>query len=99
LTYQPYENHARTIDKIARAVAPKPKILMFDEATSALDAESEKQVQRAIDAILSKCTVIMVAHRLNTLKKSDFIYRIEGGCATLCPSYESLINETSGFLP
>lgn len=84
---------------IARALLRNARIVLFDEATSALDAESEQQVQRAIDAILSKCTVIMVAHRLNTLKKSDFIYRIEGGCATLCPSYESLINETSGFLP
>ena len=76
---------------VARALLRDARIVLFDEATSALDAASEQQVQKAIDAMLSKCTIIMVAHRLNTLKKADFIYKIEGGRATLCPSYESLI--------
>lgn len=79
---------------IARALMRDARIVLFDEATSALDAVSEQQVQRAIDAMLSKCTIIMVAHRLNTLKKADFIYRIENGQAFLCPSYESLIDES-----
>ncbi len=83
---------------IARALLRDARIVLFDEATSALDAESERQVQKAIDAMLSKCTIIMVAHRLNTLKKADFIYRIKGGRATLCPSFESLIDESSKLL-
>ena len=83
---------------IARALLRDARIVLFDEATSALDAASEQQVQRAIDAMLSKCTVIMVAHRLNTLKKADLIYRIENGQATLYPSYESLIDESAGAM-
>ena len=83
---------------IARALLRDARIVLFDEATSALDAASEQQVQWAIDAMLSKCTVIMVAHRLNTLKKADLIYRIENGQATLCPSYESLIDESAGAM-
>ena len=79
---------------IARALLRNARIVLFDEATSALDAASEKQVQKAIDAMMSKCTIIMVAHRLNTLKKADYIYRIEDGHAILCPSYEALIDET-----
>lgn len=76
---------------IARALLRNARIVLFDEATSALDAASEAQVQRAIEAMLPGRTVVMVAHRLNTLSKADFIYRIEDGKATLCPSYESLI--------
>ena len=79
---------------IARAPLRNARIVLFDEATSALDAASEKQVQKAIDAMMSKCTIIMVAHRLNTLKKADYIYRIEDGHAILYPSYEALIDET-----
>ena len=77
---------------IARALLRGAKIILFDEATSALDAESEQQVQEAIDAVMKKCTVVMVAHRLNTLRKVDRIYRVEGGKATPCKSYEEVIH-------
>lgn len=76
---------------IARALLRGAKIILFDEATSALDADSERQVQEAIDAVMRKCTVVMVAHRLNTLRKVDRIYRIEDGRATPCESYEEVI--------
>ncbi len=56
---------------IARAVAPKPKILMFDEATSALDNKTQKQVSDALDHL--KCTRIVIAHRLSTIKNCDQI--------------------------
>ena len=54
---------------IARAVAPKPKILMFDEATSALDNKTQKQVSDALDRM--KCTRIVLAHRLSTIRNCD----------------------------
>ena len=77
---------------IARALLRDSEIVILDEATSALDADSERQVQQAIDVVMKERTVIIVAHRLNTLKKADLIYKIEEGHATLCPSYEDIID-------
>ncbi len=77
---------------IARALLRDSEIVILDEATSALDTESERQVQQAIDVIMKERTVIIVAHRLNTLKKVDHIYKIENGCASLCSSYEELLD-------
>jgi len=64
---------------IARAVYQDTPILVFDEATSSLDAVSELKVQRAIDNLHGKRTVIVVAHRLVTVAGADFIYVIENG--------------------
>lgn len=69
---------------IARALLRQPKIILFDEPTSALDYDSEKEVQEAIDHLIGGCTVIIAAHRLNTLKKADRIYRLEAGKLTVC---------------
>ena len=77
---------------IARALLRESEIVILDEATSALDSESERQVQQAIDVVMKERTVIIVAHRLNTLKKADLIYKIEEGHVTLCPSYEDIID-------
>ena len=64
---------------IARALLRDPKVILLDEATSALDSESERQVQAAIDAMMGSCTVIMMAHRLQTLRRADTVYRIDHG--------------------
>ena len=64
---------------IARALLRNPKIILLDEATSALDAVSERQVQSAVDAMMGRCTVVMVAHRLSTLRRADAVYRIDHG--------------------
>ncbi len=63
---------------IARALLREPRIILFDEATSALDAENERKVQEAIEAIMGTCTVLLVAHRTETLRRADIIYRIKG---------------------
>lgn len=78
---------------IARALLRESEIVILDEATSALDQESERQVQQAIDVVMKERTVIIVAHRLNTLKKADMIYKTEEGHASLCPSYEDIIDD------
>ena len=69
---------------IARALLRDPGIILLDEATSALDAESEREVQDAIEAIMGKCTIIMVAHRLNTIRNVDAVYRFEDGHVSAC---------------
>lgn len=64
---------------IARAIYLDPPVLIFDEATSSLDANSEKEVQNAIESLHGKRTVIVVAHRLATVAGADYIYVIENG--------------------
>ena len=66
---------------IARALVRKPKVLLLDEATSALDADSEFMVQQAIDNLIKngQQTVILVAHRLSTVRDADMIYVLKEG--------------------
>ncbi|MBT6937920.1 MAG: ABC transporter ATP-binding protein [Candidatus Marinimicrobia bacterium] len=64
---------------IARELYKKPKLLILDEATSALDTESEKHIQESIDFLKGKMTVVIVAHRLSTIKNADQIYVLDKG--------------------
>ena len=66
---------------IARALYCNPDILILDEATSALDTETETAVMEAIDALQGQKTLIIIAHRLTTIKNCDKIYEIVGGKA------------------
>ena len=69
---------------IARALYYDPDILVFDEATSALDNETEAAVMESVDSLQRAKTLIIVAHRLSTLKNCDEIYEIKDGKASLC---------------
>lgn len=80
---------------IARAVAPKPRILMFDEATSALDNVTQKKVSEAVDAL--KCTRIVIAHRLSTIRHADRIIYLEGGKVREEGTYDELIAKNGCF--
>jgi subfamily B ATP-binding cassette protein MsbA len=64
---------------IARAILADPSILILDEAASALDAESEGLVQEAIEKLRGGRTILVVAHRLSTIRKADRIYVLEEG--------------------
>jgi len=64
---------------IARALYHNPQVLIFDEATSALDNETEKAVMDAVNNIKNNITIIIIAHRLNTVKNCDFIYKLDNG--------------------
>ena len=68
---------------IARALYYNPDILVLDEATSALDNETEAAVMESIDALIGMKTLIIVAHRLTTIKDCDKIYEISSGKAIL----------------
>lgn len=67
---------------IARALYHNPEILVFDEATSALDNETEAAVMEAINSFHGRKTMIIIAHRLNTIEKCDIIYKVDGGKIT-----------------
>lgn len=62
---------------IARALYHNPEILVFDEATSALDTDTEKAVMDAINSFHGRKTMVIIAHRLNTIAKCDVIYKVE----------------------
>ncbi len=79
---------------IARAIAPKPKILMFDEATSALDNITQKKISESLDSL--KCTRIVIAHRLSTIKQCDRIIVLDKGKIVEDGKYAELI-EKNGF--
>ncbi len=80
---------------IARAVAGKPKILMFDEATSALDNLTQKKVSDALDSL--KCTRVVIAHRLSTIKNCDRIVVLDQGRIVEDGTYEELMKEKGYF--
>ncbi len=80
---------------IARAIAPKPKILIFDEATSALDNLTQKQVSDALDAM--DCTRIVIAHRLSTIKQCDRIIVLDSGHIIEDGTYDELIANKGFF--
>lgn len=74
---------------IARAIAPRPKVLIFDEATSALDNITQKKVSKSLDDL--NCTRIVVAHRLSTVQHCDRIIVMDNGRIVEDGTYEELI--------
>lgn len=74
---------------IARAIAPKPRVLMFDEATSALDNVTQKKVSDALEQL--KCTRIVIAHRLSTIRQCDRIIVLDNGKIAEDGTYDELI--------
>ncbi|KAK7363393.1 hypothetical protein VNO77_05535 [Canavalia gladiata] len=81
---------------IARAILKDPRILLLDEATSALDAESERVVQETLDKIMINRTIVIVAHRLNTIKNADIIAVIHEGKVVENGIHAELIKDPDG---
>ena len=75
---------------IARALYVDPQIMILDEATSALDNETEEAVMEAIDSLAGSMTLIIIAHRVTTLRNCDHIYEITGGVAVERPKNKIL---------
>ena len=76
---------------IARALYNNPKVLVLDEATSALDNQTEQAVMDAVNNIGKDMTIILIAHRLNTLKNCDIIFKLEKGEVIDQGTFEKLI--------
>jgi len=60
-------------------VLANPKVVIFDESTSALDVHTETALFEALEAFLSEKTIIIIAHRLSTVTRADYIYVLENG--------------------
>ncbi|KAI9088368.1 hypothetical protein K1719_029817 [Acacia pycnantha] len=82
---------------IARALLMDPKILLLDEATSALDAESEYLVQDALDKLMKGRTVLVIAHRLSTVKSADRVVVVSDGEIVESGTHEELLNNSGVY--
>ena len=82
---------------IARALYYNPNVLVLDEATSALDNQTEKAVMDAVLNLHKDITIILIAHRLNTVKNCDIIFKLEKGQLVGQGTFEELINGNKKF--
>lgn len=76
---------------IARALVTAPRLLLLDEATSALDAESEEHIRSTIEALKGRCTILVIAHRLSTVRQADRILVLQAGQLVASGTHTSLV--------
>jgi ATP-binding cassette subfamily C protein len=77
---------------LARALYSRPGLLVMDEATSALDAESESEIAKALDQMRGKVTVVLIAHRLNTVQHADKVFLIDAGTVVDSGTFQELVS-------
>lgn len=82
---------------IARALYQQARVLVFDEATSALDGITERRVMDDIHRLAGQRTIVMIAHRLSTVKDCDVIYMLEAGRVVDAGTYEELASRNATF--
>jgi ATP-binding cassette, subfamily B, bacterial MsbA len=82
---------------IARALLKNAPILILDEATSALDSESEALVQTALQNLMSDRTVLVIAHRLTTIRRANRIVVLENGRITDAGTHDDLVNRLGTY--
>ena len=82
---------------IARALYHNPKILILDEATNALDHQTEKAVMDAINNLNKKTTIILIAHRLNTVKNCDVIFKLDKGRVVNQGTFDQIIDYNNNY--
>jgi ATP-binding cassette, subfamily B, bacterial len=82
---------------LARAFFRGAKVLVLDEATSALDNKTEHDVMQALDIVGRRCTTIVIAHRLSTVKKCDLIHEMAQGRVIASGDFEQLQERSSSF--
>jgi ABC-type multidrug transport system fused ATPase/permease subunit len=82
---------------IARAMFTKPKLLVLDEATSALDGQTESDISSAILELKGKTTIVMIAHRLSTVRFADLVIYIDGGKITAKGTFEDVRSQVPDF--
>ena len=82
---------------IARALVCRPEILIFDEATSHLDTATERAIQESLRTALAGKTVILVAHRLSTIREADHIYVLHQGRVVEEGTHRSLLGRSGRY--
>ena len=82
---------------IARALYHNPQLLILDEATSSLDNHTEKLVMDAINNLSNETTIIIIAHRLNTIKNCEKIVLMEKGRIKKIGTYDEIIEDYNNF--
>jgi len=82
---------------IARALYRDARVIVFDEATSALDGITEQEVMRSIDALHGERTVVLIAHRLTTVRNADVIFELEHGRIVRQGTYDELLATSTRF--
>ena len=90
---------------IARALYGRPQLILFDEATSALDGAAEQAIQHTIESLGGQATLVLVAHRLSTVRNCDYLYWLgdggivmEGAPSVVLPQYEAWLDKRAGTL-
>jgi len=81
---------------LARALLREPSLLILDEATSALDSENERRIQKAIDELHGSVTILVITHRLSTVRGADVIYVLESGRMMESGSWGTLVGREGG---
>jgi len=80
---------------IARELFKEPEIMIFDEATSSLDTESEQLIQQSINSLKGERTIVIIAHRLSTVRNCDYIYVLKEGRIVEEGSFDELYRDTN----
>ena len=84
---------------IARALYIRPKLLVLDEATSVLDAETERIITETLDSLTGDVTLIVIAHRLATVRHCDQVIHLSGGRITGRGTFEEVRAQVPEFQP
>jgi len=82
---------------IARALVRKPRVLILDEATSALDSESERLIQQSLQKCSVGRTIVVIAHRLSTVRNANRIMVIDQGNVVQTGSHDALMKDEDGL--
>ncbi len=82
---------------LARAFYRRARLMVLDEATSALDNKTEHDVMQALDLVGRRCTMVVIAHRLSTVKKCDCIYEVDQGRIIASGDFQSLTKTSASF--
>jgi len=81
---------------LARALLRQPRLLVLDEATSSLDSENETRIQQAIEGLHQRMTIVIITHRLSTIRRADLIHVIEMGRVVESGSWDALMARRAG---